>query len=149
MADRNGHFQARVTYGEPGLPMAWRFRLTPAVQSIAVTPMDCTAGRMEGDYHDHHVVPTDYSWHSTVRGHVHNGDYVLWGRCTFGVNVGGKLGKADLGFRFNYGIRSTRSTCLRAGLAEGLAASRPCDVRPAVTTVLRLSGPAATAFGTI
>lgn len=60
---------------------------------------------MQLPYSDTHTdIPTDYLWHSTVRGHSYNSQYSLWGYCTFKVNVGGKSGTATVSFRFNYSI---------------------------------------------
>lgn len=85
--------------------MAWSFRIAPAVQAIATSPMNCEAGHLQLSYHDKHIgVPVSYFWHSTVRGHSYNRSYTLWGSCTFKVNVNGKPGSAVLNFRFNYSI---------------------------------------------
>ena len=96
-----------MTWPAAGLPVAWSFRLSPALKAIAAGPMVCDAGSMELQYHDHHVVPSDYTWHSTVGGHFFNVPYTLYGSCTFPVNVGGQPGKAVVSFRFVYKMYST------------------------------------------
>lgn len=106
ITDRNGTFTAQVTWGGAGLPMAWSFRVSPQVRAIATTPMTCEAGHMQLPYSDRHVVPADYRWHSTVRGHATNTDYVLYGSCQFGVSVGGRAGTAVLRFHFDYQMKS-------------------------------------------
>jgi hypothetical protein len=106
ITDRNGTFTGQVTWAGADLPMAWSFRVSPQVQAIATTPMTCEAGHMQLPYSDKHVVPVDYQWHSTVRGHATNTDYVLYGSCQFGVNVGGRAGTAVLRFHFDYQMKS-------------------------------------------
>lgn len=102
-SDSNGRFtgQARTNPGQP-VPMAWSFRISPAVQAIAVSPMDCTAGHMQLPYSDSHTgIPVDYLWHSTVQGNMSdNTVYDLWGNCTFRV----QNGTANLRFVFHYSL---------------------------------------------
>ena len=103
-SDRNGRFtgQAQTNPGHP-VPMAWSFRISPAVQAIATSPMDCTAGHMQLNYHDTHAaVPVDYFWHSTVPGNQSdNTKYDLYGNCTFRVQG---PGTANLKFVFHYSM---------------------------------------------
>lgn len=106
ITDSNGTFTGQVTWTGADLPMAWSFRVSPQVRAIATTPMTCEAGHMQLPYSDKHVVPADYMWHSTVRGHTTNTDYVLYGSCQFGVNVGGRTGTAVLRFRFDYQMKA-------------------------------------------
>jgi hypothetical protein len=106
ITDSNGTFTGQVTWGGAGHPMAWSFRVSPQVRAIATTPMTCEAGHVQLPYSDKHVVPVDYMWHSTVRGHATNTDYVLYGSCEFDVNVGGRTGTAILRFNFDYQMKS-------------------------------------------
>ncbi len=106
ITDSNGTFTGQVTWVAADLPMAWSFRASPQVRAIATTPMTCEAGHMQLPYSDKHVVPVDYQWHSTVRGHATNTDYILYGSCQFGVNVGGRAGTAVLRFHFDYQMKS-------------------------------------------
>lgn len=101
LADRNGRFTAQATY-TPGLPIAWSFTPGPQLRAIATSPMTCTAGHMQLRYHDRHVVPVQYTWHSTIRGHATNVEYLMYGSCKFQVNVGGKPGTAVLTIKFSY-----------------------------------------------
>jgi hypothetical protein len=106
LTDRNGTLNGQVTWSGSDLPMAWSFRMGPQVRAIVTSPMTCQAGHMQLPYHDRHVVSTDYSWHSTVRGHSINVDYTLYAWCEFAVNVGGKPGQAVLRFHFDYRMKS-------------------------------------------
>lgn len=103
-SDRNGRFtgQAQTNPGH-AVPMAWSFRISPAVQAIATSPMDCSAGHMQLNYHDNHpAVPVDYFWHSTVQGNQSNNTkYDLYGNCTFRVQG---PGTANLKFVFHYSM---------------------------------------------
>jgi hypothetical protein len=106
MSDINGTFTGQVTWAAGDLPVAWSFRVSPQVQAIATSPMTCEAGHMQLSYTDRHVVSVDYTWHSTVRGHSANTDYVVFGSCRFSVNVGGRSGTAVLRFHFDYRMKS-------------------------------------------
>ncbi|POX48937.1 hypothetical protein C3488_18935 [Streptomyces sp. Ru72] len=60
---------------------------------------------MQLPYHDSHAnVTVNYFWHSSVPNNRRNKNYTLYGNCTFPVQVGGRTGKADLGFSFNYSL---------------------------------------------
>jgi len=107
LTDQNGTFTAQVTWPAAGLPVAWSFRLSPAHRAIAAGPMTCDAGNMDLPYHDHHLVPADYRWHSTVGSHFFNRPYTLYGACRFPVNVDGRAGTAVVRFRFAYHMYST------------------------------------------
>lgn len=104
--DHNGKFSAQVTYKSKGLPMAWSFRLAEALQDIATGEMNCKAS-LEGTkrYHDHHVIPVNSLWHSTVPGNKYDVKYVLQGTCTFPVEVGGQPGTATVSFKFHFVIK--------------------------------------------
>ncbi|MFE9259254.1 hypothetical protein [Streptomyces sp. NPDC006879] len=104
--DSNGTFtgQTDVAKSVPAT-MAWSFRVSPKVQAIATGNMTCKAGHMQLPYHDAHSgVAVGYFWHSSVKNNRLNKDYTLYGNCNFRVNVGGKTGTANLGFRFNYSL---------------------------------------------
>ncbi|MEV6899068.1 hypothetical protein [Amycolatopsis sp. NPDC051372] len=103
-SDSNGRFTGLAdTRPMNSVPMAWSFRISPAVQAIAASPMDCTAGHMQLTYHDsHRGVPVDYVWHSTVPGNMSdNTKYTLYGYCTFKVK---NSGTANLKFVFEYSM---------------------------------------------
>jgi hypothetical protein len=102
--DSNGRFTGRaVTNPGQAVPMAWSFRISPQVQAIATSAMDCTAGHMQLNYHDGHPgVPVDYVWHSTVPGNQSNNtQYTLYGSCSFRVV---NNGNANLRFSFHYSM---------------------------------------------
>jgi hypothetical protein len=84
--------------------MAWSFQISPAVQAIATSTMNCRAGHNQLPYSDaHDNIPVDYLWHSSVPGNKRdNTNYDLWGSCTFKVNSGGRPGTANLSFKFHY-----------------------------------------------
>ena len=107
LTDRNGTFTAQVSWEAAGLPVAWSFRMTPALRAIATGPMVCDAGSMQSAYHDHHIVTSDYNCNCTVGSHFFNTPYTLYGSCTFPVDVGGNPGKAVVSFRFAYDMYST------------------------------------------
>ncbi|WP_410654921.1 hypothetical protein [Amycolatopsis sp. lyj-112] len=102
--DTHGRFtgQAKTIPGQ-AVPMTWSFRVAPAVQAIATSSMNCTAGHMQLSYHDAHSnIPVDYFWHSTVQGNrSNNTKYDLYGSCTFSVKGNGK---ANLKFVFHYSM---------------------------------------------
>ncbi|MFF0522572.1 hypothetical protein ACFYTC_28015 [Actinomadura nitritigenes] len=106
--DRIGAFHAQVKltgrYSRQ-YPMAWSFQITNGrLKAIARGNAVCTATGLNGRYHDRHVVPVGYVWHSTVRPHRVRKVYVLSGTCTFPVQVGGRPGRAFVGFAFHYAI---------------------------------------------
>ncbi|MFH8224320.1 hypothetical protein ACH4C2_34940 [Streptomyces sp. NPDC018057] len=106
--DANGTFTGQVnmagTVGRAA-PMAWSFRTSPAVQAIAAGRMTCSAGHMQLSYHDSHAnVAVNYFWHSSVPNNRRNKNYTLYGNCAFPVKVGGRTGKANLGFSFKYSL---------------------------------------------
>ncbi|MEU8463955.1 hypothetical protein [Streptomyces sp. NPDC029003] len=107
-SDGNGTFNGQVNMaGNVGknAPMAWSFTTSPTVRKIATGQMNCKAGHMQLPYSDSHPsVGVDYHWHSTVPDNRHNTKYTLYGNCVFRVNVGGRTGTANLGFRFNYSL---------------------------------------------
>lgn len=105
--DRNGRFTAQANmHAGYTIPMPWSFRISPQIQAIATSNMNCTAGHHQLPYSDSHPsVPVDYHWHSTVQGNqVDNTKYDLWGNCTFRVQVGGNPGTANLRFQFHYSM---------------------------------------------
>ncbi|MFE3175668.1 hypothetical protein ACFXPA_23745 [Amycolatopsis sp. NPDC059090] len=120
--DANGRFTGQaVTFPGRAVPMAWSFRISPAVQAIAVSSMNCTAGHMQLPYHDAHSnIPVDYFWHSTVQGNKSdNTPYDLYGSCVFKVK---NNGTANLKFTFHY-----------------LMLCGPCGPRPEASPEQRLS----------
>ncbi|GHH66092.1 hypothetical protein GCM10017673_11280 [Streptosporangium violaceochromogenes] len=104
-SDANSQFDARVTWGSPGKPVAWSLVLSPALQAIAVSNMTCDAGvRNFPHYSAHKVAPVGYIWHSTIPGPhqmSQNWWYELSGRCTFRHDVNGG-GTATVDFKFDY-----------------------------------------------
>lgn len=73
------------------------------MRAIATSPMTCTAAHMQiPRYTDRHVVPVQYTWHSTVAGHRLNAEYLLYGTCRFAVSVDGRPGTAVLTMKFSY-----------------------------------------------
>lgn len=103
-SDSNGRFTGQaITRPGSAVPMAWSFRISPAVQAIAASSMNCTAGHMQLPYHDtHNNVGVDYFWHSTVPGNQSNNTlYDLYGNCTFRVV---NNGTANLKFVFHYSM---------------------------------------------
>lgn len=105
--DNNGHFTAQANmHAGYAVPMPWSFRISAAVQAIATSTMNCTAGHNQLSYSDSHPnIQVDYHWHSTVQGNlVKNIKYDLWGNCTFRVQVGGRPGTANLNFQFHYSM---------------------------------------------
>jgi hypothetical protein len=105
--DSNGRFTAQANMHSGWVvTMPWSFQISPAVQAIAVSPMNCTAGHNQLPYSDNHPnIPVSYHWHSSVPGNkVDNTNYDLWGNCTFRVNVGGRPGSANLKFQFHYSM---------------------------------------------
>ncbi|WP_267595189.1 hypothetical protein [Carbonactinospora thermoautotrophica] len=109
-SDRNGTFSAQVTFRISGTyanPMAWGFKVKPALQAMATSNMNCTAnqfkrGRPTGYTDTHRNIPVSYHWHSTVPRNSFAADYQLGGMYTFRVNVGGHPGTANLRRVFNY-----------------------------------------------
>ncbi|MEU9869973.1 MULTISPECIES: hypothetical protein [Actinomadura] len=105
--DSVGRFHAQVNVARPsrGYPMPWLFQITSArLRAIARSRAVCTATGLNGRYHDRHVVPVGYLWHSTVAPHRVRKVYTLSGICTFAVQEGGRPGRAFVGFSFNYAI---------------------------------------------
>jgi hypothetical protein len=107
--DSNGRFTGQANMSVSAgraTTMAWSFRISPKVQAIATSPMDCRAGHNKLPYSDFHGgVPVDYFWHSTVQGNViDNTNYTLYGNCTFRVVAGGRPGTANLSFQFHYSL---------------------------------------------
>ncbi|HEU5029208.1 MAG TPA: hypothetical protein VFV01_30165 [Spirillospora sp.] len=106
--DRIGAFHAQVRltgrYSRQ-YPMPWSFQITSGkLRAIARGRAVCTATGLNGRYHDRHVIPVGYVWHSTVKPHRVRKVYTLSGTCTFPVQVGGKPGRAFVGFAFHYAI---------------------------------------------
>jgi hypothetical protein len=106
--DRIGAFHAQVKltgrYSRQ-YPMPWSFQITNSkLRAIARGRAVCTATGLNGHYHDRHVIPVGYVWHSTVRPHRVRKLYTLSGTCTFPVQVGGRPGRAYVGFAFHYAI---------------------------------------------
>jgi hypothetical protein len=97
--------QVNLTRGPfaPGYPMPWSLKIGSALRAIASGPMTCVATGHNG-YHDRHVVPVSYLWHSVIRKHVKNKVYNLYLTCTFPINVGGNPGKATVKHHFMYKI---------------------------------------------
>ncbi|MEV4002281.1 hypothetical protein [Actinomadura sp. NPDC049753] len=106
--DSVGTFRAQVKLTGPHsrrYPMPWMFRITSAkLRAIARGNAVCTATGLNGRYHDRHVVPVGYYWHSTVAPHRAKKVYTLSGTCTFAVQVGGRPGRAFVGFSFHYAV---------------------------------------------
>ncbi|MEV3922243.1 hypothetical protein [Actinomadura coerulea] len=100
------HAQVRLTgIHSRRYPMPWMFQITSAkLRSIARGSAVCTATGLNGRYHDRHVVPVGYVWHSTVAPHRARKVYTLSGTCTFAVQVGGRPGRAFVGFSFHYAV---------------------------------------------
>lgn len=91
-------------------PMPWSFTITnKKLKAIATSKMNCKATGLNGKYHDTHAaIGVGYKWHSKVgsKAHPHKKKktYNLSGTCVFNVQVGGKPGKATVGFSFKYAI---------------------------------------------
>ncbi|NDU73594.1 hypothetical protein GWI34_13225 [Actinomadura sp. DSM 109109] len=106
--DSVGTFRAQVKLTGPHsrrYPMPWVFRITsPKLRAIARGNAVCTATGLNGRYHDRHVIPVGYYWHSTVAPHRARKVYTLSGTCTFAVQVGGRPGRAFVGFSFHYAV---------------------------------------------
>lgn len=105
VTDVNSSFDAQITWGESGKPVAWSFVLSPAVQAIAVSDMTCNA-RLPSfpNWSAHKVQRVGYIWHAYVPGPhqvSQNWHYALSGNCTFRHNVSGG-GTATLRFMFQY-----------------------------------------------
>ncbi|MFB4304460.1 hypothetical protein [Actinomadura sp. NTSP31] len=106
--DRIGAFHAQVRltgrYSRQ-YPMPWSFQITSKkLRAIARGRAVCTATGLNGHYHDRHVIPVGYVWHSTVKPHRVRKVYALSGTCTFPVQVDGRPGRAYVGFAFHYAI---------------------------------------------
>ncbi|GGT48853.1 hypothetical protein [Actinomadura citrea] len=106
--DSVGTFRAQVRLTGPHsrrYPMPWMFQITSAkLRAIARGNAVCTATGLNGRYHDRHVIPVGYVWHSTVAPHRARKVYTLSGTCTFAVQVGGRPGRAFVGFSFHYAV---------------------------------------------
>lgn len=106
--DSVGTFRAQVRLTGPHsrrYPMPWMFQITSAkLRAIARGNAVCTATGLNGRYHDRHIIPVGYVWHSTVAPHRARKVYTLSGTCTFAVQVGGRPGRAFVGFSFHYAI---------------------------------------------
>lgn len=105
------HAQVKLTGKYPKYyPMPWSFKITnKKLKAIATSRMNCKATGLNGKYHDTHAsIPVGYEWHSKVgsKAHPHTKKktYNLSGTCVFNVQVGGKPGKATVGFTFKYAI---------------------------------------------
>ncbi|GAB3984563.1 hypothetical protein GCM10029978_094580 [Actinoallomurus acanthiterrae] len=122
------HAQIAVKHPKKGYPMAWSFKVAPALQAIATGRMTCTATGLNGHYHDKHVVPVSYLWHSSVKGHRTKKVYNLSLTCHFPVQVAGKPGKATIGHSFYYAIDPSSRN--RVAAPEGASA---------MTTTVRIS----------
>ncbi|QFG25291.1 hypothetical protein [Actinomadura sp. WMMB 499] len=110
--DRVGRFHAQVDLRgshSKRYPMPWAFVITnKKLKAIARGKATCVARGLNGRYHDRHVIPVGYTWHSTVRPHRAKKVYELTGHCRFRVQVGGRPGVAHVGFEFRYAIDPTR-----------------------------------------
>ncbi len=113
MSDSNGTFTGRTSYVDVPPPeigqtitMAWSFRISPSVRSIATSPMTCTTDVAQvPSYRDYHPdIPVDYFLHSSVPMLGFNTNYDLEGKCVFQVNVGGRPGTATLTYKFHFRI---------------------------------------------
>lgn len=128
------HAQVRLRGKYPKYyPMPWSFKITnKTLLAIARGKMTCKATGLNGKYHDTHVVPVTYLWHSTVGSrklpHKAKKVYGLSGTCVFKVEVGGKPGKATVGFYFKYAIN------------PGAKKVSAPSAAPAVTTKVVLDG---------
>ncbi|WP_131739431.1 hypothetical protein [Actinomadura roseirufa] len=115
------HAQVKLTgrYSKK-YPLPWAFVITnKKLKAIARSKATCVATGLNGKYHDKHVVPVGYTWHSTVQPHRAKKVYTLSGTCTFRVQVGNKPGVAYVGFAFHYAINPTS----RAAAADASGAS--------------------------
>lgn len=114
--------------------------MSPAVQKLAVSAMSCTSNAYDvyngGTVklaHDQHLgVPVDYFWHSTVSGNRFGHRVDMTGYCQFLIKIDGKVGSAELDFRFSYEMSD-------AGIDRG----NPIHNGAQYTTTLRTSLPSA------
>jgi hypothetical protein len=110
--DRNGTFNAQVTYvtgGRPfrNNPVAFSFTISPYLRSIATSNMHCQAwqtksGSLTGASDNHASIPPDYLWHWSFPDNPMGADMAVNGACSFLVNVGGRTGRANVSFIFRY-----------------------------------------------
>lgn len=120
------HAQVKLTGKYPKhYPMPWSFKITnKKLKAIATSKMNCKATGLNGKYHDNHAaIPVGYQWHSTVgsKAHPHKKkkNYTLSGTCVFNVQVGGKPGKATVGFSFKYAINPDKKKSASASPNAG------------------------------
>lgn len=113
MSDGHGTFTGQTSYVDQSSPefgqsvtMAWSYRVSPDLQAIATTPMNCaTDVDQVRNYHDYHPnVPVDYFLHSSIRGLGFSQPYDLRGQCVFGVQVDGYPGTATLRYAFHFTV---------------------------------------------
>lgn len=109
-SDSNGNFSGQITY-KSGNPIAWAFRLSPYLQSIATSPVNAKAALFRDgqptSYSYKKVQDRTYLYHSTILGSNRNHRYQLGGNYNFRVNVGGKTGTANVRMVFNYVVTYT------------------------------------------
>ena len=108
-ADSNGVITGRVTY-TGSWPLAWSYIILADpydyyATSLVTEVADCYAnGVRVGDYHDSHVEPIDYTFHSTVprnNGHV---PYLLWATFVWKFSMPGVSGTARVDAYFSYTV---------------------------------------------
>ncbi len=110
-------------------PMSWRFQILTPIAAFATSNAtedmyQYVNGRLNGGYHDHHVVPVTYGFHSTVP--VNNGGVPYQTRGTFvwKFQTSNASGTATLRTTFDY--RITGSTiCPHSAQKISTTAVRP------------------------
>ncbi len=121
-SDANGTWNGQITFTTEN-PMAWSFKLAPKLVGIATGPMTCVMnGYRNGastGYHDTHVIPASYTWHSTVPQTLVGFNYQLSGSCTFRV----KGGTANLGIVFNYNAQYINDSVVHAAARPSFSSS--------------------------
>ncbi|MBL7259250.1 hypothetical protein [Paractinoplanes lichenicola] len=111
--DENGTFSANVSIFNPGHTLAWGFNLSPALRAVAASSMTCVARGYDANlqptgYFDQHLVPFDYTWHSSIANEPWNQDRAMTGLCQFRINP---RGTATVRFQFNYEISDRGLGC--------------------------------------
>lgn len=105
--DNNGRFTAQVTYAAGRNPVAFSFVISPKLRAIATGPMACRAwqskdGAPTGTSDNHPSIPAGYLWHWTFPVNPLRARMLASGNCVFPVQVGGRPGRADVRFTFQY-----------------------------------------------
>jgi hypothetical protein len=109
-SDNNGTLDAQVTVSRSPYkdnPMAWSFRLSSRLKSIATGPMDCTARQsrqgIHTSYYEQHPAVSSL-WHSTVLRNPRSEPHRLSGSCAFPVNVDGRPQRARVNWTLDYAL---------------------------------------------